>query len=60
MAKAFKYGIKGISGYLEPAERELLRGEDGGWRLSHESQSVLHEASKRPSTPGASVTPGSD
>lgn len=26
MAKAFKYGLKGISGYLEPAERELLRG----------------------------------
>ena len=25
MAKAFKYGIKGITGYLEPAERELLR-----------------------------------
>ena len=25
MAKAFKYGVKGISGYLEPAERELLR-----------------------------------
>ena len=26
MAKAFKYGLKGITGYLEPAERELLRG----------------------------------
>lgn len=26
MAKAFKYGVKGISGFLEPAERELLRG----------------------------------
>ncbi|WP_457974407.1 DUF2017 domain-containing protein [Arthrobacter sp. D1-17] len=26
MAKAFKYGIKGITGFLEPAERELLRG----------------------------------
>ncbi|MFK0005786.1 DUF2017 domain-containing protein [Paenarthrobacter sp. NPDC090520] len=26
MAKAFKYGLKGISGYLEPAERDLLRG----------------------------------
>lgn len=25
MAKAFKYGLKGITGYLEPAERELLR-----------------------------------
>ncbi|WP_461164990.1 DUF2017 domain-containing protein [Arthrobacter sp. R4-81] len=25
MAKAFKYGLRGISGYLEPAERELLR-----------------------------------
>ena len=25
MAKAFKSGIKGINGYLEPAERELLR-----------------------------------
>ena len=25
MAKAFKYGLKGIRGYLEPAERELLR-----------------------------------
>jgi hypothetical protein len=25
VAKAFKYGIKGITGYLEPAERELLR-----------------------------------
>ncbi|MEC3850282.1 DUF2017 domain-containing protein [Paenarthrobacter ureafaciens] len=26
MAKAFKYGLKGITGYLEPAERDLLRG----------------------------------
>ncbi len=26
VAKAFKYGLKGISGYLEPAERDLLRG----------------------------------
>jgi hypothetical protein len=26
VAKAFKYGLKGITGYLEPAERELLRG----------------------------------
>jgi hypothetical protein len=26
MAKAFKYGRKGITGQLEPAERELLRG----------------------------------
>ena len=25
MAKAFKYGLKGITGFLEPAERELLR-----------------------------------
>lgn len=25
MAKAFKYGLKGITGYLEPAERDLLR-----------------------------------
>lgn len=25
MAKAFKYGLKGITGYLEPVERELLR-----------------------------------
>jgi hypothetical protein len=25
VAKAFKYGLKGITGYLEPAERELLR-----------------------------------
>ena len=25
MAKAFKSGLKGITGYLEPAERELLR-----------------------------------
>jgi hypothetical protein len=25
VAKAFKYGIKGITGYLEPAERDLLR-----------------------------------
>ena len=25
MAKAVKYGLKGISGFLEPAERELLR-----------------------------------
>ncbi len=25
MAKAFKYGLKGITGYLEPTERELLR-----------------------------------
>lgn len=25
MAKAFKNGLKGITGYLEPAERELLR-----------------------------------
>jgi Domain of unknown function (DUF2017) len=25
VAKAFKYGLKGIRGYLEPAERELLR-----------------------------------
>ncbi|MEO5779968.1 MULTISPECIES: DUF2017 domain-containing protein [Arthrobacter] len=25
MARAFKYGLKGITGYLEPAERELLR-----------------------------------
>lgn len=25
MAKAFKYGRKGITGYLEPAERDLLR-----------------------------------
>lgn len=25
MAKAFKYGLKGITGYLEPAERELVR-----------------------------------
>lgn len=25
MAKAFKYGLKGITGYLEPPERELLR-----------------------------------
>ena len=25
MAKAFKYGLKGIKGHLEPAERELLR-----------------------------------
>ncbi len=25
MAKAFKYGLKGIAGFLEPAERELLR-----------------------------------
>jgi hypothetical protein len=26
MAKAFKNGLKGITGYLEPAERDLLRG----------------------------------
>ncbi|MEE2521495.1 DUF2017 domain-containing protein [Pseudarthrobacter sp. J75] len=26
MAKAFKYGVKGITGFLEPAERELVRG----------------------------------
>ncbi len=26
VAKAFKYGLKGITGHLEPAERELLRG----------------------------------
>lgn len=26
MAKAFKYGLKGITGYLEPAEKDLLRG----------------------------------
>ncbi|WP_284987048.1 DUF2017 domain-containing protein [Arthrobacter sp. fls2-241-R2A-172] len=26
MAKAFKFGLKGITGYLEPAERDLLRG----------------------------------
>lgn len=26
MAKAFKYGVKGITGFLEPAERDLLRG----------------------------------
>ncbi|WP_416428280.1 DUF2017 domain-containing protein [Paenarthrobacter nicotinovorans] len=26
MAKAFKYGLKGITGFLEPAERDLLRG----------------------------------
>lgn len=26
VAKAFKYGLKGITGYLEPTERELLRG----------------------------------
>ncbi|WP_045730579.1 DUF2017 domain-containing protein [Pseudarthrobacter chlorophenolicus] len=25
MAKAFKYGLKGITGFLEPTERELLR-----------------------------------
>ena len=25
MAKAFKYGLKGIRGHLEPAERDLLR-----------------------------------
>jgi hypothetical protein len=25
VAKAFKYGLKGITGYLEPAERDLLR-----------------------------------
>jgi len=25
VAKAFKYGLKGITGFLEPAERELLR-----------------------------------
>ena len=25
MAKAFKYGLKGITGYLEPSERDLLR-----------------------------------
>jgi hypothetical protein len=25
VARAFKYGLKGITGYLEPAERELLR-----------------------------------
>jgi hypothetical protein len=25
VAKAFKYGLKGITGYLEPPERELLR-----------------------------------
>lgn len=25
VAKAFKYGFKGITGYLEPTERELLR-----------------------------------
>lgn len=25
MAKAFKHGLKGITGYLEPAERDLLR-----------------------------------
>ena len=25
VAKAFKYGLKGITGYLEPTERELLR-----------------------------------
>jgi hypothetical protein len=25
VAKAFKYGLKGITGHLEPAERELLR-----------------------------------
>ncbi|MEC5178879.1 DUF2017 domain-containing protein [Arthrobacter sp. CG_A4] len=25
MAKAFKYGLKGVTGYLESAERELLR-----------------------------------
>jgi hypothetical protein len=25
VAKAFKYGLKGITGYLEPAEKELLR-----------------------------------
>lgn len=26
VAKAFKYGLKGITGFLEPAERDLLRG----------------------------------
>ncbi len=26
VAKAFKFGLKGITGYLEPAERDLLRG----------------------------------
>ena len=26
VAKAFKYGLKGITGHLEPTERELLRG----------------------------------
>jgi hypothetical protein len=25
VAKAFKHGLKGITGFLEPAERELLR-----------------------------------
>ncbi len=25
VAKAFKYGLKGITGFLEPAERDLLR-----------------------------------
>ncbi|HAG61080.1 MAG TPA: DUF2017 domain-containing protein [Arthrobacter bacterium] len=25
MAKAFKYGLKGITGFLEPAERDMLR-----------------------------------
>lgn len=26
VAKSFKYGLKGITGHLEPTERELLRG----------------------------------
>ena len=55
MAKAFKYGLKGITGYLEPAERDLLRGLGERQRdLAHareqrigvvEHDRMLHDAS---------------
>ncbi|MFJ5955086.1 DUF2017 domain-containing protein [Paenarthrobacter sp. NPDC092416] len=49
MAKAFKYGLKGITGFLEPAERDLLRG------LLEDVISMLDSESKENEDPLAAL-----
>ena len=49
MAKAFKYGLKGITGYLEPAERDLLR------RLIDDVISMLEPAESASEDPLAAL-----
>ena len=69
MAKAFKYGLKGITGYLEPAERDLLRSliNDVISMLQPEDRDgqdplaalIGHEATK-PGRKGFASGPGAD